>query len=196
MAPLASTDHAARILLEVTAIGFAVSEVSIRLRSARGQEGERVDRGSIVAVVAGIAGGVLVAVWSATAAPGTTIPGGWTPFVVGLVLMWLGIALREWAVWTLGRFFTVVVRVAAEQTVVDRGPYRWVRHPSYTGLLLTLLGLGLALGSWLSVLALVALPTAGLVVRIRVEEQALLAALGEPYRAYAAHRRRLVPGLW
>jgi protein-S-isoprenylcysteine O-methyltransferase Ste14 len=88
------------------------------------------------------------------------------------------------------------LRVVDEQTVVDRGPYRWVRHPSYTGLLLTLVGLGLALGNWLSVLTLVVLPVAGLVVRIRVEERALLGALGEPYREYAGRHRRLVPGIW
>jgi protein-S-isoprenylcysteine O-methyltransferase Ste14 len=196
MAALAATGQVARVLLQTTAVAFALSEVSIRLRSARHQEGSRVDRGSIVAVVAALAVGVLVAVWVAGAVPATAIPGGWAPFTVGLVLMWLGIALRQWAVWTLGRFFTVVVRVTDEQTVVDRGPYSWVRHPSYTGLLLTLLGLGLALGNWLSVLALVVVPTIGLVVRIRVEERALLTALGEPYRAYAEHRRRLLPGVW
>jgi protein-S-isoprenylcysteine O-methyltransferase Ste14 len=196
MAALAATGQVARVLLQTTAVAFALSEVSIRLRSARHQEGSRVDGGSIVAVVAALAVGVLVAVWVAGAVPATAIPGGWAPFAVGLVLMWLGIALRQWAVWTLGRFFTVVVRVTDEQTVVDRGPYAWVRHPSYTGLLLTLLGLGLALGNWLSVLALVVVPTIGLVVRIRVEERALLTALGEPYRAYAEHRRRLLPGVW
>jgi protein-S-isoprenylcysteine O-methyltransferase Ste14 len=110
--------------------------------------------------------------------------------------MWLGVGLRQWAVWTLGRFFTVEVRVAPDQTVVDDGPYRWVRHPSYTGLLLSLVGLGLALGNWLSVLALAIVPSVGLVIRIRVEERELLVALGDPYREYAARHRRLVPGVW
>jgi protein-S-isoprenylcysteine O-methyltransferase Ste14 len=126
----------------------------------------------------------------------TTIPGRWVPVVLGLALMWAGILLREWAVATLGRFFTVVVRVAEGQTVVDRGPYRWARHPSYTGLMVTLVGVGFALGSWLSVLVLLVLPLLGLVVRIRVEERALLDGLGEPYREYAARHRRLVPGIW
>ncbi len=196
MEPLVSTHHAARVLLEVSAIAFATSEVYIRLRSALNRDGERADRGSLGAVVAGIAAGLLVAVWCSADLTGATIPGGWLPFLVGLALMWLGIALRQWAVWTLGRFFTVVVRITDEQTVIDRGPYRWVRHPSYTGLLLTLVGLGAALGNWLSVLALAVLPTIGLMVRIRVEERALLESLGEPYRAYAEHRRRLIPGLW
>jgi protein-S-isoprenylcysteine O-methyltransferase Ste14 len=196
MTSLPMIGHGARALLQTTALAFAVSEASIRVRSARHAGGSRVDRGSIVAVVLGIGAGVLVAAWCAVRVPSTAIPGGGTPAVAGLVLMWLGIALRQWAVLTLGRFFTVVVQVTSDQHVVDRGPYRWARHPSYTGLLLTLVGLGAALGNWLSLIALAVLPTAGLVVRIRVEEAALLAALGEPYREYATHRRRLVPGLW
>jgi protein-S-isoprenylcysteine O-methyltransferase Ste14 len=196
MTSLSATDPTARVLLQATVLAFALSEVSIRIRSGRHSDSARVDRGSIVAVVLGVGAGVLVAVWCAAAVSSSAIPGGWLPFTLGLTLMWLGIALREWAVVTLGRFFTVVVRVTSEQEVVSRGPYRRVRHPSYTGLLLTLVGLGFCLGSWLSVLALAVLPTVGLVIRIKVEEAALLSALGEPYREYAEHRRRLVPGLW
>jgi protein-S-isoprenylcysteine O-methyltransferase Ste14 len=83
-----------------------------------------------------------------------------------------------------------------DQTVIDTGPYRWVRHPSYSGLILTLLGLGPALGNWAALAVLVVVPTVGLVVRIRVEERALLEALGEPYRRFAAGRPRLLPGVW
>jgi protein-S-isoprenylcysteine O-methyltransferase Ste14 len=95
-----------------------------------------------------------------------------------------------------GRFFTTDVRVHPGQTVVEDGPYRWVRHPPYTGLLAIFVGVGLALGNWASLATLVLLPTIGLVYRIRVEERALLDGLGEPYRRFAASRSRLVPGLW
>ena len=96
----------------------------------------------------------------------------------------------------MGGFFTVDVRVHPGQTVVERGPYRWVRHPSYSGLLIFFVSLGLALSDWLSVIVLAVLPTAGLLVRIRSEERALLAALGDDYRRYAATHRRLFPGIW
>jgi protein-S-isoprenylcysteine O-methyltransferase Ste14 len=96
----------------------------------------------------------------------------------------------------LGAFFTTDVRVRADQTVVERGPYRWVRHPSYTGMIMTFVGIGLALGNWASLAVLVVVPTAGLVLRIRSEERALLEGLGEPYRRFAASRARLFPGLW
>lgn len=83
-----------------------------------------------------------------------------------------------------------------DQAVIERGPYRWVRHPSYTGLLMTLAGIGLALGNWAALAMLIVVPTAGLVVRIRCEERALLEGIGEPYRRFAATRSRLIPGLW
>jgi protein-S-isoprenylcysteine O-methyltransferase Ste14 len=113
-----------------------------------------------------------------------------------VVLMVAGIAVRQWAVALLGKFFTTDVRVHSDQTVVETGPYRWLRHPSYTGLLMTLVGVGLALGNWASLAVVVVLPLAGLVVRIRVEERALLDGLGEPYRRFAQSRARLIPGLW
>ena len=74
----------------------------------------------------------------------------WPIFVVGLVLMLLGIALRQWSVFALGSFFTVQVQVREGQTVVDTGPYRYVRHPSYTAIMLTFFGMGVALENWLS----------------------------------------------
>ena len=104
-----------------------------------------------------------------------------------------GLALRWWAVHVLGRFFTIDVAIHDAHTVIETGPYRWIRHPAYTGTLLTLTGIGLALGTWLG-LALIALfATIGFTNRIRVEEAALSASLGEPYRSYAARTRRLIP---
>ena len=183
-------------LLSISAVAFVVSEISIRLRSATRRHGSRVDSGSILVVIAAIALGALLATWCRSTRVGAIHSGAQVMDVVGIVLVWLGIALRQWAVWVLGPFFTVVVRVSDEQPVIDHGPYRWVRHPSYTGLLLTLLGVGTAMENWLSLIALTVLPALGLAVRIRVEERALHAALGEPYAAYAAGRRRLVPGIW
>jgi protein-S-isoprenylcysteine O-methyltransferase Ste14 len=121
---------------------------------------------------------------------------GGRSFVVGLMLMIAGIAIRQWAVAVLGQFFTVDIRVTPGQNVVERGPYRWVRHPSYSGMIVTFVGMGLALGNWAALAVLTLVPTAGLVVRIHFEERALLDGLGEPYRHFAASRPRLFPGVW
>ncbi|MER7849776.1 isoprenylcysteine carboxylmethyltransferase family protein [Kitasatospora sp. NPDC096077] len=114
----------------------------------------------------------------------------------GLALWWCGLALRGWSFHTLGRYFTFTVRTSADQPVIDTGPYRHVRHPSYTGLLLAVAGVGLVIGNWLALLALLTAVTVAVVYRIRVEERALLRDLGERYRSYARTRKRLVPGLW
>jgi protein-S-isoprenylcysteine O-methyltransferase Ste14 len=186
-----------QIAFDIVLGAWIVGEWRVRLRSHFTRSGSRRDRGSLLVVVvgifAGLAGGFALAANVHAAGMGAA---RWPLFVVGLVLAIAGIALRQWSVALLGRFFTVDVRVHPDQTVVDRGPYRWVRHPSYTGMILTLVGIGLALGNWASVAVLAVVPTAGLVVRIHFEERALLEGLGEPYRRYAAGRSRLFPRLW
>lgn len=107
-----------------------------------------------------------------------------------------GSVLRWWAIWRLGRFFTVDVATAPDQGVVQDGPYRWVRHPSYTGLLLQFTGLALTLNNvaaWLIILVPV---TAALMYRIRGEEAVLRAHLGAAYEDYCRRTRRLVPGVY
>ena len=124
-------------------------------------------------------------------------PGGlvW-PVVAGLVLMAAGIGLRAWSIVTLGRFFQYQIKVQPGHQVVTRGPYRYVRHPSYTGIAMVLAGIALASGDVWSLLAVAVLGGAGLAVRIRAEERQLTQALGGEYERFAAGRKRLVPGVW
>jgi protein-S-isoprenylcysteine O-methyltransferase Ste14 len=117
-------------------------------------------------------------------------------FAIGLVILVAGLVLRGWSIKTLGSYFTVAVKVSTDQPVVSAGPYRVLRHPSYTGLLLAMTGVGLASANWVSLIGMTVLPLAGLLWRIRAEERALLATLGDPYRAYAAQHKRLVPLVW
>jgi protein-S-isoprenylcysteine O-methyltransferase len=114
-------------------------------------------------------------------------------YFAGLILFAVGIALRWWSIIHLGRFFTVDVSIAAQHKVIDSGPYRFVRHPSYTGALLAFVGFGLYLGNWISLLVLVVPIFAAFRWRIRVEEQALSETLGEDYRVYARRTKRLIP---
>jgi protein-S-isoprenylcysteine O-methyltransferase Ste14 len=120
------------------------------------------------------------------------------PYVsaAGLVLMVAGTALRRAAIRALWSYFTVNVSILEGQRVIRRGLYGVVRHPSYAGLLLRYLGLGLAFADWPSA-ALVFLPLlAATVYRIRVEEEALGEHFGEEYAAYARETKRLVPGIY
>jgi protein-S-isoprenylcysteine O-methyltransferase len=103
-------------------------------------------------------------------------------------------ALRWHAIRILGRSFTYTVATQPGQRLIDIGPYRWVRHPSYTGSLLTILGILLCCVNPMSLLGLVP-PLAGYAYRIRIEEKALTTALGEAYRSYARRTRRVLPFL-
>ncbi|MGB8310864.1 MAG: isoprenylcysteine carboxylmethyltransferase family protein [Halobacteriota archaeon] len=114
-------------------------------------------------------------------------------FYPGIVLMVLGILLRQWSIVVLGRFFSSMVAIQEGQKVVDSGPYRLVRHPSYTGAFLIFMGQGLALQSWGAILLLVL--TFGLAYgyRIYVEEKVLISELGDDYVKYSKRTKRLIP---
>jgi protein-S-isoprenylcysteine O-methyltransferase Ste14 len=117
-------------------------------------------------------------------------------FFSGIGLMLAGVAFRWWAIATLGKFFTFDVAIQSSQQVVDSGPYRYVRHPSYTGALMTQVGIGLALGNWAGLLALMVCMAIAYWYRITVEERTLTAALGEPYKQYMLRTRRIIPFLF
>ena len=110
--------------------------------------------------------------------------------------MWLGLALRVWAIAALGGGFRTTVEVEPGQPVVSSGPYRSIRHPSYAGLLLIVAGFGAAPGNWLSLVACVVLPLPAIIWRIHVEEAELNRVLGQTYRAYESDRARLIPRVW
>ena len=125
--------------------------------------------------------------------PATPAPG--SPWVItGIVMGSAGLLLRLWAIRTLGRFFTSGVMVQEGQAVLTTGPYRWVRHPSYTGSILTVLGTAVALGSPLGVVLAVGLLVPVYLYRIRVEERTMLAGLGDAYASYRARTPALLPG--
>jgi protein-S-isoprenylcysteine O-methyltransferase Ste14 len=197
VAPLPFSQPGARIAFFSVVGVWVLLEWRIRLLSVFNRAGNRFDRGSMQIVVATFGAGIVGGLELARRLYASAITDArWPVFVAGLVVMCVGIALRQWAVALLGPYFTVDVRVHPGQTVVERGPYRWVRHPSYAGLILIFVGLGLALGNWAALAVLAVVPTVGLVVRIKTEERALLEGLGEPYRRFAASRPRLFPGVW
>jgi protein-S-isoprenylcysteine O-methyltransferase Ste14 len=188
--------HGANLAFWTLFAVFAVGEYALRIHGGVRRGGRRVEGWSLAVILVTVGGGLVVGLrladWNRTEIGSAQ----WPLFVLGLLMMAAGLVVRLWAILTLGRYFTVDVRVHDGQTVVDRGPYRWVRHPAYTGLLVFVVGLGVALTNWASLLVLALLPAVGLLVRIRSEERALLAGLGDDYRRFAATRRRLFPGIW
>jgi protein-S-isoprenylcysteine O-methyltransferase Ste14 len=178
----------------VSYVGWILFEVVTgRSRKAKGAAKGR-DRGSFFFLVGLIWLGIFLDFTFCFGVQRAAIPWRRTDiFFGGIVLMWVGIVFRYYAMRVLGRYFTFDVAVHGGQTVVEAGPYRYIRHPSYTGAMITLIGFGLALGNWVGLLALIACGAIGYAYRIQVEESALVAALGEPYRDYMSRTQRLVP---
>ena len=114
-------------------------------------------------------------------------------FIIGICLMVLGIFVREWAVTTLRGFFLFTVGVRQDHKVIENGPYRLVRHPAYSGSILTMVGLGLATQSAVAVLILAVVCGIAYGYRIHVEEPALVRELGEEYLQYIRRTKRLIP---
>jgi protein-S-isoprenylcysteine O-methyltransferase Ste14 len=182
-------------LLSVTLGCWVLLEVSLlvrdRLRDKGSRDRDRATRVLIRFTIGGAIGGAIVA---ASSAPSLRIP---VPHrVPGVIVMWLGLAIRVWAIAALGSAFRTTVEVDPGQAVVSHGPYMWIRHPSYTGLLLIVGGFGLALGNWLALAACLLVPSPAIGRRIRVEEAELDRVLGDPYRAYQRKTKRLIPGVW
>jgi protein-S-isoprenylcysteine O-methyltransferase Ste14 len=134
---------------------------------------------------------------------GLDLRGGWSPpvpavvHVLGNLLVLAGFALTTWAM-TVNRHFEVGVRIQSDRAhaVVDTGPYHWVRHPGYTGVLVSYyLGVPLALGSWPAA-AVGALGVVTLIVRTALEDRTLQAELPGYGGFVEKTRYRLVPGIW
>ena len=194
--PLVFRHGAAEVAFIVLLVTWAVFETVMRgLQALRATGPDTRDPSYFVLVPALVAAVIAAEVLGRRG--GLLWPGGlvW-PVVAGLALMAAGIGLRAWSIVTLGRFFQYRIRVQPGHRVVTSGPYRYVRHPSYTGIAMVLAGIALASGDVWSLLAVTALGGAGLAVRIRAEERQLTQALGAEYERFAAGRKRLVPGVW
>jgi protein-S-isoprenylcysteine O-methyltransferase len=125
--------------------------------------------------------------------PGMSVPYPRGFYFFGFILFLGGLALRWYSIGYLGRYFTVDVSISAEHKLIDSGPYRYIRHPTYAGALLAFVGLAFCFGNWLSILFLT-VPIIGVFLwRVRIEERALSQALGEEYRAYMQRTKALIP---
>jgi protein-S-isoprenylcysteine O-methyltransferase Ste14 len=117
-------------------------------------------------------------------------------FLAGVGLMLLGTAFRWYCVRILGKYFTFDVAIEGDHVLIEVGPYRYIRHPSYSGALLSLLGFGLALGNWAGLTVVLSCMGFAYAYRIRIEEAALVSLLGDTYRQYQKRTWRFVPLLF
>jgi protein-S-isoprenylcysteine O-methyltransferase len=172
---------------------LGLSELCLNLFKHSKVDAVSKDRNSLglIFLLDGIGGGL--AVYLFFKLPGWTLPWKEQFYVFGLCLFVAGVVLRWYAIIYLGRFFTTDVAIAKDHRIIDSGPYRLLRHPSYTGSLLIFLGFSLCIGNTASFLVMMLFFSIGLLQRIRIEELALTEAFGERYRAYMRKTKRLIP---
>lgn len=194
--PLVFRHGVAEVAFIVAVAFWVVFEFVMRVRQRLLADGPPSQDWTFLVLVPALAGSVIAAE-ALGRRGGLPWPGGlvW-PVVAGLVLIVAGIGLRAWSIASLGRFFQYRIKVQPGHQVVTRGPYRYVRHPSYTGIALVLAGIALACDDIWSLVAVAVLGGAGLAVRIHAEERQLAQALGTEYERFAAGRKRLIPGVW
>jgi protein-S-isoprenylcysteine O-methyltransferase Ste14 len=116
--------------------------------------------------------------------------------MVGTLLLVLGIAVRVWAIRTLGKHFTATVTLTDDHQLVRTGPYRFVRHPSYLGAFMAIMGCPIFLNAWWATGIAIAAMTIAYYLRIGVEEKMLSSYFGDKYLEYSKQTKRIIPFIW
>lgn len=115
---------------------------------------------------------------------------------VSLIIMISGLVLRTWSIHTLGNYFTMHLAIHKEHQIIRKGPYKYLRHPSYVGAFLTYLGTTVFFHSWFSLIVAAVILSAAWLRRMRYEEELLLEKFGEEYKSYCKTAKRVIPGIW
>ena len=177
--------------------GWFASEILVGILKRTKRSGGKVqDRGSLTILWIVIATSITACQWiSETHAP-NMFGGANALKIAGVIVLLAALAIRWTAIFTLGKSFSSNVAIQDSQQIVRAGLYRFVRHPSYLGLLLAFLAVGLHSRNWISFAIVLVAPTVALLYRIHVEEAALAEAFGADYAAYSKTTKRLVPGVY
>jgi protein-S-isoprenylcysteine O-methyltransferase Ste14 len=171
-----------------------VPEIVLSAMLRSGKSAKKSDRGSKWIVIGAANLAMAIGFIVVIEFPGLSIHTHWKILFDAGIVVWLsGSLFRFYSMRTLGRFFTYDVAISTGQRVIDRGPYRWIRHPSYLGSLVANIGLGMTLTHWLALFLPALCLGLAYAYRITIEERALQEGLGTAYREYMQRTWRLVP---
>ena len=175
---------------------FGISELGLALFLRAKADAHAQDKGSLrmlwLVILVSLALGFFATHWF----PNLQFNNTKTTYPVGVLLFFTGLLLRWFSIIYLGRFFTVNVAIAKDHRVIDTGPYRYIRHPSYTGALMAFVGFALCLSNIASFFIILVPVIAVFLYRISIEETALSNALGEAYISYCQRSKRLIPFIY
>jgi len=172
---------------------WGVSEICLGLARRSKSGATSKDRNSLIVIWLVTLSAVALGIAAASRLPACELRPSKLFHGTGFLLFVSGLALRWYSIIHLGRFFTVNVAISADHQLVDSGPYHFLRHPSYTGSLMAVIGFALSLRNWASLLIIFVPCCAVTLWRIHIEEAALLEALGEQYCSYMRRTKRLIP---
>ena len=116
-----------------------------------------------------------------------------TFFIIGAILVLIGLIIRINSILTLKQHFTYTVTEIESHEIIEKGLYKYIRHPGYLGQLIIFLGISTSLANWLSVLLMILSVLIGYSYRITIEEQFMKQQLGQKYLDYQKRTKRLIP---
>jgi len=184
------------LLFKIVWFCWFLSEVLLnRLYIAKNNREKDLDKSSLIiiwiTITVSITLGILATNYLNAFISGTSIIN-----YAGLVLIIFGIVIRLLAIRTLGKFFTVNLYLSDDHRLIKNGLYKFIRHPSYTGSLLSFLGFGLSLNNWVSLIVIFIPVLISFIYRINVEEKLMSGQFGKDYDEYKKHTKRLVPYIY
>jgi protein-S-isoprenylcysteine O-methyltransferase len=183
------------VLLTVSYWLWIAMEIWLIARERRDANAVAQDRGSRTLLIVSLSIAIVLGIFAVPVVlPQFTVQT--KNVAIGVALIWAGIAVRVWAIQTLGNFFNTRVVVRQDQRLITSGPYKYLRNPAYTGVVMTFLGFGVAVGNWLSFILLLAFGCLPFVLRIAVEDRALAARFGQEYEDYRRNTWSLIPFVW
>ena len=178
--------------------GWIAFEIWLVARESGTLKNDSEDRGSRNTIILWWSIGIVLGIFAIpNLLPTLIIPGNSNIlFVTGILFISAGILLRFWSVRKLGKLFRSKIVIQENPPLITTGPYKYLRNPSYTGVVLTLIGFGIGIGNWLSLIFLFIISLISFVRRISFENQALSKKFGNEYEEYQKKTWSIVPFIW
>ena len=181
------------LIIGISVVWF-LSEIFLGLiKHSRQQSADNLDKSSFRFLWIVIVISVTIGVFIGLGKTGRVVEFGPWLSICGISFIIAGLVIRWIAILTLKKYFTVDVAVQRDHRLLTSGIYKHIRHPSYSGSLLSFIGLGLSFSNWLT-LVVVAVPVfIAFYYRIRVEEKVMASVFKTEYAGYRSRTKKLIP---